>query len=720
VSDQFKQVARRLVQQYLGDKLESACTSDRPLCRAFITGLVEAFTAATRGDDKGVQSALNRFFFDSAIAGGVGLFLDDITQLDKLSPDTPEHKTLRAITQSLVACAIDILRDQRAGACTFDKATGQALTTLHLLDPEDADYDILRSFADDVALERPPAPGVVIHTLAAVASSSLLDRHDIRMYLLSLEDAVSKGLEGGLFRMVKNLLASRPTQIDDLRKGKSIALLHPGDDEQYRRSLKECGLPLSAFESWVKERDSFAKRLRGYLLSAAPIPKSDLDLLDGLTRYRCSDHGKSAEGAVRRLTRQARYFRGALTAYQTRTRYGTRLLVSAAVLDLVRSSNVATLEAQTAEILATWLVSTSRRQCDWQAIEEATSAERVTEVQGTCESVLGAALILGETLAEVPWPCYDAEQKVLCGDVTVDNAAAQAACHFPAYAALKLPPSERRLGSAAIQSLTEGLEKLTEAAGGSLSGEEHQEAERVLRALRFWGSGDRAAARKVITRLAIETLLEHVKPLAERQFGISAKACEDDLHTTSVFAPLGAGCAAMVLVESAYYPIADYLWEGGVGAENANQVTASAYRSMLDSKLLAGSPLIVNVGLGATAVWGNDDIWGKQPYGALTVVDKLGLALYRRRGDSLTFEIGPFVGGFLDALVRTIADQEHKFWLAGGTVGFARIAGSQFGLALHAAAALPFTFNADVKDRIGFATGAALTIPWDSYFDKEK
>jgi hypothetical protein len=124
--------------------------------------------------------------------------------------------------------------------------------------------------------------------------------------------------------------------------------------------------------------------------------------------------------------------------------------------------------------------------------------------------------------------------------------------------------------------------------------------------------------------------------------------------------------------------------------------------------------VIFNVGMGANYIMGSDATWGEHGYGTLTLLDKFGLTFYRRDWRAFRFETGPFVGGFLDALIRTAADtgEARRYWLLGYTAGLPKMWSADFGVELHAAAAMPF----DLSNHYGFALGGALVVPFNFVF----
>jgi hypothetical protein len=221
-------------------------------------------------------------------------------------------------------------------------------------------------------------------------------------------------------------------------------------------------------------------------------------------------------------------------------------------------------------------------------------------------------------------------------------------------------------------------------------------------------------SRRRIMRLGADFLVAQVDKLALRMVGTDASRChESDTKWRSILNRLEAACTAHLLIQSAYHPIADYLGAGGFSAPGAARLADTTYRQLLQSPLLGSTPLILNVGLGANWVGFNKS---GSDFVSLTVVDKFGVALLKYNGPSYGFEAGPFVGGFLDALVRTASGVDEKYWLAGFTVGMPRIAGVDLGLEAHVAGAIPFSFHSDPR----LTLGLTVVIPFSTAFDSDE
>jgi hypothetical protein len=70
----------------------------------------------------------------------------------------------------------------------------------------------------------------------------------------------------------------------------------------------------------------------------------------------------------------------------------------------------------------------------------------------------------------------------------------------------------------------------------------------------------------------------------------------------------GRAVRAYLLITSAVRPVADYYWQNSLSPDDAPALSKSVYRRLLASPALDYSPLILNVGLGATFVGGSG--WG--------------------------------------------------------------------------------------------------------------
>jgi hypothetical protein len=237
-------------------------------------------------------------------------------------------------------------------------------------------------------------------------------------------------------------------------------------------------------------------------------------------------------------------------------------------------------------------------------------------------------------------------------------------------------------------------------------------------------AGEReAVARKLLLQGATAFLIAQVGHYTEKMVGAGAQQCIGEPTNGAwiwITDKLGRACAAKVLIDGAYKPIAEFIWADDLTftADSAAALADKGYRSLIASPVLQHTMLIFNVGLGATVVSGKRGAEAaahpeEEGFVALTLLDKLGIAVTKYRSPRNEFEAGFFVGGFLDALARTAVDNKDKFWLGGVTCGWTKMWGVDLGLQFHVGGAFPFTFNTEPR----FAVGASLAVPFTYVFD---
>jgi len=281
--------------------------------------------------------------------------------------------------------------------------------------------------------------------------------------------------------------------------------------------------------------------------------------------------------------------------------------------------------------------------------------------------------------------------------------------------------------------VTDRANGLAEEMRGDLKEELQVRSPEVWRAMKMYFDGQQKGAQRALVRLALERLEAALDAYIAKEFD-PEKECEDDLDTRWLWLldRSDAKCTAGVLLKAAYRPVVDYFWTSG-GDKDGKDLAVSVYRNLASQPGLESSLLIFNVGLGGSWVtdsWRNDknEFWVSRTEGgesgryvAMTVLDKIGLAIGNGADAESRWEFGLFAGGFLDALVRTTADvgEEKRFWLAGLTGGWTRMSGTDFGIEWHLAAALPYELG-EAGDQTGLAIGAAIVVPMYWVLDEEE
>jgi hypothetical protein len=162
-------------------------------------------------------------------------------------------------------------------------------------------------------------------------------------------------------------------------------------------------------------------------------------------------------------------------------------------------------------------------------------------------------------------------------------------------------------------------------------------------------------------------------------------------------------CLVGTLAVGLYEPLLRY----SAGEMDGATLLHEATRTVDQLDPLGRSPLFLSFGLaysGAVPTLRTNEPLSHH----LTVIDKWGLV--HRFGKHKEWLVGGFVGGFIDALVRTALDgSQHSYWLAPGLVfGARRLWKAPFGLEAHFAGAP----RSDFRD-FGLAFGATLTVPFE-------
>jgi hypothetical protein len=722
VSDEFKTVARRALGTLTGEEIAKACPPNKPLCPQVVKRLSDAFAAAIYQDDAGLQLALMGFFQDASVnalleASSGGIFSDPTV-------------AATTVAQPMVKCLSEVLTGKNGfHSCSVDEPLRASLAAaVKSLACKGNDCAVRDTVATKLATKGATMkPDDALVVLQIVVTDPKIDRPDLRIYLLKLRALFNLGITSSVFDPVFAFLAE---EAPDLSL-KAIVEFDPAaplhalftsalptvsgavTDSDIAGALAECKQAPEAFQEWQATRSAaFVTTLRDQLLTGSAL---DLGLVQRLLEYQpCAADTKEA---IRTLKHHLRYFFTPLIVHDAMTRYALPVLSAAALVDYVRTRDETQLEHNLERAFLFGLAQTVVRYDTWQKLTASqqpggapVTAASLKTVQGafsTCELQATAALF-GVSLPVT----------------LVVGASCEHVTGGPTGAIVAVAPNPTGLTRAqwlqanapAILAAFEPVFTFISAHAKGVPFFEGIDTTTLVSVGQQLGSGDVRAAKLTMIRFGVDLLVDRISEFAQRIVGEGGMGCVDSANTTSIFFKTGATCAAYLLIQSAYRPIADYYWQYGISADDAPKIAKSVYRAMLASPYLDHTPLILNVGLGGTYIFGRKADWGDNGLAAVTVVDKIGLAFYKASYPKWQFETGIFAGGFLDALVRTVVrdGKEQRNWLLGYTVGWPRIGGLSLGVELHVAAAMPFQFS---DRRPGFASGLALVLPYSIIFD---
>jgi hypothetical protein len=729
VSAEFKRVAKRAFREILSYEIAQACAADASLCKTVVLRVSDALSAALDDDQQALTVALDGLFVDTSVSALLQ------ATLGPLQREPPEP--LRALMAPILRCLAGGLADKplRASCTLDDKEWQAAVKNASATTFKGSDRAVVDQFISELRASHRTSPELALEVVAAIATVDGVERPDIRVYALRLGSFYGQGLEDGLFEAMLRFLAADlgPSSGDGYTAGvlvdypkdpTRLSFWNPQKDDELRKAVTDCRQDPAPLEKWIEARNGgYLARLRSDALRGAAL---DLAPLEGLLRYDGSCGGE-AGSAIRGLKRAVRYFEAPVVSYHALSRYGPMALAVCAVLDFVRTRDQARFQRDLERTFAYAMA-----QLGLKSVLSARLRGERAPPDGS-----GAALT-AENMVWLGDALNGCELQVIRAALSIDLPAAPTHTSVPAGMCLSLatgkpvpvkPLTPRGPGASRTQwleangsELLRRLEPLLERArdaeiarGWGLD----VDVEALRRAARYLSAGNEPAARKVMVRIGLDLLAGYVETYTAQIIGGSEQACIDDYRSRTIFSGVGAGCAAHLLVLGVYRPIVDFYWSDTEAKPGGpSDVAGTVYRSLLASPVLDYTPIILNVGLGANYVVGSRETWGRNGYGALTVLDKIGVAAYKRSGVSSQFETGLFAGGFLDALIRTAADsgKDKRYWLLGWTVGWPRLWGASIGFEAHAGAAMPFDLGASGK--YGFACGASVVVPFTWVFEK--
>ncbi len=583
------------------------------------------------------------------------------------------------------------------------------------------DRDLVLKLVDELSRGVTPRATDLARLLAVIAGRA--QRPDIRVYLGALVDVVDRGFERGLFDPIHESLLGAEIERSAREMMRAIekrTVLADGGgtvlpDAAYLKlldAMKGAGgadtakldALRAAYEEWTKKRKQFGEDLRIAVIRRRAIePTALADVL-----RRAADVGADFPREMTRVHEKMGYLVGGVRLNNFVVEYGTIVLAAAAIIDFARTGDelafAAAIRATVLYGLGEVTLQASSAQ-DLAADPASANYLASSSADEICEAQELSDLISGKASAEERGWCFDLGDRVM-------------------RPSLELPPKDAvadRVAKAAaiVKKLIELRDVEPDDAPSAPTDEEllgklrrtGVAVDDLRRAIVYLTAGDVAATRKIIARLGVDLLVSRVDALLEKVVGQSAAKCKKQAGRTSFFCGIGAACGVYVLLQGAYYPVADFLWAGGT--QEVENLAERVYTNLLETKALDSVPLVLNVGLGVSSVWLDDDT-----FGSATLIDKIGIALYKDFSPRKIFEVGLFVGGFLDALVRTAADsgEANRYWILGLNAGWTRLRGTDVGFEVHGGLAMPFEFE---PDQIGFVAGAAIVIPFSIVFDEE-
>ncbi len=730
VSDQFKEVAQRVFRQLLVDELKNACPEDsrRAFCEAAATRLAEAFDAALRNDAAGLNGALRQLFTDSAGAALAQVSFDGL-----MSERSPAE--LAALT-SIVRCVLAGLSNEPTyQSCRLDLAAleplGQLLAARNrdCTDPLSAGSGWCRTTAA-LSAGQTVDPAAALGLASEVAASKKVRAIEASLLLDQLAVLFKHGLEGGLTDATLAYLvnAEAPEELIQPDGGVLSTLVDyqptSRDAELYSvqfdggsiaAALNDCQIDAGPFLAFAAARDDPSRRLissyrRAYLELAQP----DVRPLDAMLATECAvtaDAGSAA--AVASFRRGVRYFRAPLVLKAAVQRAAVPALLASTLLDYVRERDAAALDrgmrkavvfgaAQAASVGLTL----DKLRGETPSSLKVTTANRMTvkKVLESCEARQAAAKLGVVMLPD--------DRATTCASLVTGAGGA-----FPAAPVLLPDARELAAGARELDTAFDALFAAARAAPEDQRTLVALDTESVRRSAKALARGEVKDAVRTMARKGADFIAQKLNErVAALVGGASEEVCTQEARTVSIFRHGDAACALQLLIKSAYRPIVDFFWQGGFENGDTTKLASSTYRAMLAAPGIDRTPIILNFGLGASYIFGNTDVFGKEGYAAFTILDKFGLAFVKVHTDSFRFELGPFVGGFLDALIRTIAQEgkQQRSWLAGVAIGYTRMFKRELGIEMHLAAAMPYELTQ--SRAYGFAVGLTAVVPYTLIF----
>lgn len=753
VSDEFRRVAKIVVKRYAASALAGLCdeaaAKERVYCRLVVGAVTDLFVRLVDGDAtaEAVSGRIVTLVGELARAGLLERGSAQVGRLLELLLPTIEPVDSGLASQVSVCFATRVFGDAEGELAECTKAL-ERLLALSGAAPEGA------ALRGCVTAAPKSAAGVLGALRCAAQGPDTSETYLTLVVLQQVQGVVERGVSGSAYEVVSaaadQLDEALYRQIDSAER--EVVLDHDAIREAIAASSTRCPGHVVALQKWLDECDgvvvavsralSRGEEITPILASLPPDP-----WVDG-----CEPLGERDEDPIATLRMSAIAYRVDLELASSTDRVAYLSLAAALLVDYIATRDRAQLERNLGDLTlrlvarAIAAVDGPPVRCvqsggsphwDCARLDGTGPSTRVVVTAADPDSFVNRRIEARSSPLAARATClYQAMAWVLRGSVPLDAQDATM-CRLldddPTAALLGTPDvlapaygsALARWQPAYLVKVTRGVYRLQ----GLLADEKGARAAwvsstlDVLGRLVGGGVGPRwlstlladlaadgvrpedmprqvlAAAARELRPLVSDLLDANITPLA---------TCTGEAASTSV------ACAVRLLAAAAYAPAIDLVVRWDADGAVRQVLVSDVMTELVKLDPLGRSLLLFDVGLGVTGVLANGNT------AHFTVLDKIGVA--GRFGDDNRLQVGAFVGGFLDALVRELADDSvRRYWMVGAVIGWRELSSSfPLGLEAHVGAALPYELTRQAyEDGAALAVGLTLTVPIDLLFVEE-
>ena len=712
VSDQFKSVVKKLLGRMAAEQVVQGCQKNDFLCREMAAPLGDAVQAALTSNNVKLKKSLDIFFTNSAVSGL-------LYTLDENSQSATSSSNTFTVQSHLLQCISANLTGQSLynDYCMFSSSEATVFNRFG-----HADDEVTNRINNNQSI----TPAMAAEILANWATSDEIERPDLRVYFMSLGKFLDYGTDGGLFDPTLAFLSDdedgsdnslnisniNDQLINTSSANPSFGLWVQKNDSDFIKAISSCSMSTDAFANWQHSRDSgqWVENARRSYLKGLPIDVSPMEnLLAAYSPDNCANAG--GRKVLSKMRKFIRYIVSPIKLRDQLSKYGLSALVSAALIDYVKTDDELTLRRNLFQAYVYSVSQVAYRKLVMAKLSEEmeTSSKRITsktiptiaEAKKTCEvRTINSFLGLPDKYAQQE-TCFSIATSTISKFQPIIASAISSDVLIHHSDELKRVLNVVLKQDITLSSSTVNIQDmdLIKQVGGAL------------------GRGNLTVVSTLLLRNGAEFLNQRLDMFANKWIDAEGQ-CEQTEKSSSIFRPPQSKCVLRLLVLSAYHPILDFYLQNAQG--DTKDVALSIDKVLLASPAITKLPIIFNVGLGANYIRGHSSVWGNDGYSALTIIDKTGLAFYKESAENSEREFGVFAGGFLDALARTAADSgtSQRYWLLGLTAGWTRFSASfPEGIEFHVAEAMPFQLNS--SDHYGEVIGCAFVVPWSTFFSAE-